>query len=80
MELELTELEITNLINATFDSVNLLNILNTKDISNYNAFKLKEHNDTILRNKKHIELMLSYTWFLNAMTIEQKTQLESIIA
>lgn len=80
MELEYTQEEIQKSIVAAYDSVNLLVNLALLDTTSFDEKTLKEHNDTIERNKKHIEIMLGKEYFANALTPAQKSELESIIA
>jgi hypothetical protein len=60
-------------ISAAFDSVNLINklILETADD------KKKSNVD---RNVKHLEIMLTKEFFTEALTAEQKTEIETCIA
>ena len=59
-------------VSAAFDSVNLINklILETADD------KKKSNVD---RNVKHLELMLTKEFFTEALTTEQKTEIEACI-
>jgi hypothetical protein len=59
-------------VSAAFDSVNLINKLITEE-----ATDKKKAN--IERNVKHLELMLTKEFFLEALTEEQKTEIESSI-
>ena len=68
----LTQKEIQNSVNATYDSVNLINELNLiEELSD-------EQKDTLSRNKEHIKIMLEKEWFFNALTEEQKVELSNI--
>lgn len=68
----LTQEEIQNSINATYDSVNLINELNLiEELSN-------EQKDTLSRNKEHVKIMLEKEWFFNALTEDQKVELSNI--
>jgi valyl-tRNA synthetase len=80
MELEYTQEEIQKSILAAYDSVNLINNLIKIDASSFSEKELKEHIDTIERNKKHIEIMLAKEWFANGLTKAQKSELKVIIA
>ena len=80
MEVEYTQEEIQKSIKAAYDSVNLLVNLSITDTSSFDEETLKEHNNTIDRNKKHIEIMLEKEWFSNALTKAQKKELELINA
>jgi hypothetical protein len=68
----LTQEEIKNLVNATYDSVNLINELNLiEELSN-------EEKDTLDRNKEHIKIMIAKEWFYDTLTEEQKIELSNI--
>jgi hypothetical protein len=60
-------------VSAAFDSVNLINKLITETADD----KKKENVD---RNVKHLELMLTKEFFTEALTAEQKTEIETCIA
>lgn len=60
-------------IGAAFDSVNLINDLIIKPIDN--ELKL-----TIDRNVKHLELMLTKDFFVDSLTTEQKSEIETSIS
>jgi hypothetical protein len=59
-------------VNSAFDSVNLINklVLETTDD------KKKANVD---RNVKHLEIMLTKEFFVEVLTAEQKTEIESSI-
>jgi ribosome-interacting GTPase 1 len=68
----LTQEEIQNSINAAYDSVNLINVLNIiEELSD-------EQKSTLDRNKEHIKIMLEKEWFFNGLTEEQKIELSNI--
>lgn len=69
---ELTQEQIEHSILATYDSVNLINELNSKET------KTEEDLDSVKRNKEHIKIMLGKDWFVSALTPEQKLELEGI--
>ena len=60
-------------ISAAFDSVNLINNTILELVSNDNK-------STITRNIQHLEIMLSKEWFLEALTQQQLTDINSCIA
>lgn len=60
-------------INAAFDSVNLINDLIVKSID-------EESKSTVDRNVKHLELMLTKDFFVNGITPEQKSEIETSIS
>jgi hypothetical protein len=68
----LTQEKIQNSVNATYDSVKLINELNlVTELS-------KEDEDALDRNKEHIKIMLAKEWFFNALTEDQKVELSNI--
>ena len=67
---ELTQEQIERSISATYDSVSLINGLNSKEVLT------EEEADSKDRNIEHIKIMLSKEWFANALTKDQKTELE----
>lgn len=72
MEEEMTLEQIQSNIRAAFDSVNLINetiLLEPND----------ENKDSVDRNYRHLEIMMSKEWFENALTPQQKTDIESAI-
>ena len=62
---ELTQEQIEKSISATYDSVNLINELNSKEILT------EEDVDSKNRNVQHIEIMLAKEWFLEALSEAQ---------
>ena len=70
---ELTEEQIAKSVSAAYDSVNLINELNTK------AELTEDENATLNRNVDHLRIMLAKEWFASALTVEQKTELNSLI-
>ena len=70
---ELTEEQIAKSISAAYDSVNLINELKAKtDLT-------EDENATIDRNVEHLRIMLAKEWFANALTAEQKAELEALV-
>ena len=67
---ELTQDQIEKSISAAYDSVSLINGLNSKEVLT------EEEADSKDRNIEHIKIMLSKEWFANALTKDQKTELE----
>ena len=67
---ELTQAQIEKSISAAYDSVSLINGLNSKEVLT------EEEADSKDRNIEHIKIMLSKEWFANALTKNQKTELE----
>lgn len=72
MELELTAEQIAKSVLAAYDSVALIAELKAK------ASLTEEETATVARNIEHIKIMLGKDWFSNALTAEQKTELEAI--
>jgi hypothetical protein len=60
-------------ISAAFDSVNLINNTILEIVNDDN----KSH---VTRNVQHLEIMLSKEWFLEALTQQQLTDINSCIA
>lgn len=69
----LSKEQIEKSINAAFDSVNLIEMLNNKQNLDENEIASKN------RNIEHLKLMLSKEWFTSNLTSEQKTEIENII-
>jgi hypothetical protein len=72
MELEYTQEQIEKSISAAYDSVNLIAELKAKESLT------EEEVDRLDRNKKHIGIMLTKEWFVNALTAKQKKELNAI--
>ena len=66
---ELTQDQIEKSISTTYDSVSLINELNSKEVLT------EEEADSKDKNIEHIKIMLSKEWFANALTKDQKTEL-----
>lgn len=66
MENEITQEQIAQSVSAAFDSVDLIN-------------RNEDDSETIERNVEHLRIMMSYEWFVSALTIEQMKQINSII-
>ena len=71
---ELTQDQIEKSISATYDSISLINELNSKEVLT------EEEADSKDRNIEHIKIMLSKEWFANALNKDQKMELEVKIA
>jgi hypothetical protein len=67
-----TEKQITNSINAAFDSVTLIN---SSVATPFEANKEKN----VKSNVEHLSLMLSKDWFTAGLTEEQKSQIDACI-
>jgi hypothetical protein len=60
-------------ISAAFDSVNLINNTILEIVNDNNK-------STVIRNVQHLEIMLLKEWFLEALTQQQLTDINSCIA
>lgn len=67
-----TQTNIEKVISAAFDSVNLINSLLSGEKNEYNI-------ETIERNVKHLEIMLEKDFFTEALTNEQREEIDNII-
>jgi valyl-tRNA synthetase len=68
---ELTKEQIEKSVLASYDSVNLINELNSKES------KTEEDLEIIDKNKEHIKIMLSKDWFVKVLTADQKEELQA---
>ena len=59
-------------ISAAFDSVNLINETITKPTDD-------ENKDLVKRNVEHLEIMLGKEFFSNALTTEQRSEIDNTI-
>jgi hypothetical protein len=59
-------------ISAAFDSVNLINETVTKPTDD-------ENKDLVKRNVEHLEIMLGKEFFSNALTTEQRSEIDNTI-
>ena len=59
-------------ISAAFDSVNLINETITKPTND-------ENKDLVKRNVEHLEIMLGKEFFSNALTTEQRSEIDNTI-
>ena len=72
MELTHTPEQVAKSVSAAYDSVNLIAELKAKpSLTAQEAERLDV-------NEKHVRFMLGLTWFSEALTPEQKTELEAI--
>lgn len=69
----LTQEEIEKSVSAAFDSVNLINELNSKESLNESEIA------TVERNVEHLKIMMKKEWFEAALTEIQKNQINAII-
>jgi hypothetical protein len=65
--MEKTKEQIAEIVSATFDSVDLINLA-------------QEDAETIERNVEHLRIMMGYEWFSSALTAKQKKTINTIIA
>ena len=66
----LTQEQIEKSISAAYDSVDLINELSSQESLD------EEQMAIISRNKEHLVVMLAKDWFADALTEEQKAELE----
>jgi len=70
---EVTAEQAAQSVLAAYDSVALINELNAKlELS-------EEETAAIGRNEEHLRIMLAKEWFAEALTAEQKTELEGLV-
>jgi hypothetical protein len=62
----LTQEQIAQIVNAAFDSVELIN-------------RNEDDAETIERNVEHLRIMMGHEWFVTALTAEQTEQINAII-
>ena len=65
--------QIEKSISAAYDSVSLINELNSKEALT------EEEDDTKNRNIEHLKIMLSKEWFARALSETQKAELEAVV-
>jgi len=65
--------EIEQHISSAFDSVNLINQLNAKQELT------EEETNSVTRNTKHLQIMMNKAWFVSALSVEQKQQIDAIV-
>lgn len=73
MELDITQEQARNSVNAAFDSVNLINSINTL------TEKSQDDLDTLARNVEHLNIMLAKDWFTAELTPEERQQIEAVL-
>ena len=71
-EITYTPEEVAQSVSAAYDSVNLINELNTKETLT------EEDKATLDRNVEHIRIMMSKEWFVAGLTDKQITELQAI--
>jgi hypothetical protein len=72
-QIEITEEQITRSISAAFDSVNLINDLKVL------PSLTEEQQDRLDRNKEHLTIMLNKNWFSGALTLQQKSDIDTCL-
>lgn len=65
--------QIEKSISAAYDSVSLINELNSKESLT------EEEDSTKSRNIEHLKIMLSKEWFESALSETQKAELEAVV-
>ncbi|MFY7886648.1 MAG: hypothetical protein ACOVOV_17590 [Dolichospermum sp.] len=73
MEITITQEEARERVNAAFDSVNLINQINTL------TDKTQEDLNTLDRNVRHLQIMMEKDWFTTELTPEERQQIEAAI-
>ena len=77
MEENMTQQEIQSSIKAAFDSVNLINgIITSNQMENESA---QEKEDTVERNVGHLNIMMGKSWFTDALTDQENTDISAAI-
>lgn len=71
---EYTSEQIEKFVLAAFDSVNLINELNLLSTLSEEEQAIKE------RNTEHLKIMIEKEWFASALTEEQTTIINQLIA
>jgi hypothetical protein len=69
----LTQEQIEKSVNAAFDSVNLINQLKQKETLT------EQETDILERNIEHLKIMIGKKWFEEALTNQQKEQINDLI-
>lgn len=78
MEENITQEQIDNSISAAFDSVSLINgIINGSQMQNESQ---TEKDGAVERNVGHLNVMLSKSWFAEALSISQETDINDAVA
>ena len=72
MELTYTPEELSRHVSAAYDSVTFITKIKAKESLT------EEETKALSRNIEHIHIMLKHAWFVEALTPEQKTELEAI--
>jgi len=73
----MTQQEIQSSIRAAFDSVNLINgIIASNQMENESA---QEKEDTVERNVGHLNIMMGKSWFTDALTDQENTDISAAI-
>ena len=72
MEIEYTPEQVVKSVSAAYDSVNLINELNTKETLT------EEDTATLDRNVEHIRIMMGKEWFVAGLTPLQITELQAV--
>ena len=70
--LNFTPEQVAKSVSAAYDSVNLINELNTK------GNLTEEETTTLNRNVEHIRFMMGQEWFVAGLTPKQVTELQAI--
>jgi len=68
----LTQEQIQRIISATYDSVGVINDLQSK------TSLIEEEQEELDRNIQHIRIMMGHQWFIEILTSEQIVELQAI--
>jgi hypothetical protein len=72
--------DIAGSVRAAFDSVHLCNNIINGNVNIPNAINnVTENKATVERNKAHLQIMLGKTWFTEALTEQQRSEIDACI-
>lgn len=70
----LTQEQIEKHVGAAYDSVNLINSLNEKEVLT------PEEEATVVRNIEHLKVMMNKDWFFTGLTASQVNEINTLIS
>lgn len=68
-----TQEEVKQIVEIVYHSVNAINKLSNQEILSDSDI------ESLTRNKDYIKIYLNKDWFVTALTVEQKAELEAIV-
>ena len=72
--------DIAGSVRAAFDSVHLCNNIISGNVNTPNVINnTNENKATVERNKAHLQIMLGKTWFAEALTEQQRSEIDACI-